>query len=72
MKLASRTKAKAVGGHRVFNFLAVDTPHRDWSLVDGFCFRNLIVGHTNTLNYYQAMNDTGTPAARVSTMGWLT
>ncbi|GAB4816509.1 hypothetical protein N2152v2_003555 [Parachlorella kessleri] len=45
-------------------YAAMSEDVRDWSLVDGFCFRNLIVGHTNTLNYYQAMNDTGTPAAR--------
>lgn len=31
---------------------------RDLSLADGHCFKNLIVGKTNTLNYYQPMNFT--------------
>lgn len=28
----------------------------DFSLVDGHCFKSLLVGKTNTLNYYQAVN----------------
>lgn len=31
---------------------------RDFSLVDGHCFKALFVGKSNTLNYYQSMNQT--------------
>ena len=34
-------------------------PRRDWSIMDGWCFRNLIVGKASTLNFYQAINTTG-------------
>lgn len=30
----------------------------DFSLADGHCFKSLLVGKTNTLNYYQAVNNT--------------
>jgi Glycosyltransferase 61 len=31
---------------------------RDWSEVEGSCFRNLVVGKSSTLNFYQAINNT--------------
>ncbi len=31
---------------------------RDWSEVEGSCFRNLVVGKSATLNFYQAINTT--------------
>jgi hypothetical protein len=37
---------------------AMTTDIRDFSLVDGHCFKALYVGKTNTLNYYQPINQT--------------
>lgn len=37
---------------------AMTTDIRDFSLVDGHCFKALFVGKSNTLNYYQSMNQT--------------
>lgn len=31
---------------------------RDWSTIEGSCFRHLIVGKSSTLNFYQAINNT--------------
>ena len=38
---------------------------RDWSVIEGWCFRNLIVGKTSTLNFYQALNASAAPPERV-------
>eukprot|EP00887_Chlorella_sp_A99_P006086 scaffold22.g6086.t1 len=37
-------------------YVAMTDDVRDWSRVDGWCFRNLIVGKTSTLNFYQPVN----------------
>ncbi len=39
-----------------FNLSLLPPPRSDFSLVDGHCFKSLLVGKTNTLNYYQAVN----------------
>jgi hypothetical protein len=31
---------------------------RDWSNIDGACFKELIIGKSSTLNFYQAINNT--------------
>lgn len=36
---------------------------RDFSLLDGACYKELIFGKTNTLNFYQAQNVTANPIA---------
>ena len=33
--------------------IATHPPHRDLSGLEGYCFRNLVVGKTSTLNFYQ-------------------
>lgn len=43
---------------------------RDLSLADGHCFKNLIVGKTNTLNYYQPMNFTANTTVCVGVPLW--
>ncbi|KAL4441531.1 hypothetical protein ABPG77_002035 [Micractinium sp. CCAP 211/92] len=44
---------------------AMTTDIRDLSLADGHCFKNLIVGKTNTLNYYQPMNFTANTTVHI-------
>jgi hypothetical protein len=44
---------------------AMSTDVRDFSLVDGHCFKSLLVGKTNTLNYYQAVNSTSEIQAHI-------
>lgn len=39
-------------------YSAMTTDVRDWSLIDGSCFKDLTVGKTSTLNFYQALNAT--------------
>ena len=45
-------------------------PCSDFSLVDGHCFRGLILGKTNTLNYYQAANFSAPTQVCVSRVRW--
>jgi hypothetical protein len=40
-------------------YSAMTTDVRDWSVINGACFRDLTIGKTSTLNFYQAVNQTG-------------
>lgn len=43
----------------------------DFSLADGHCFKSLIVGKSNTLNYYQAVNGTSEIQVRLGGGGFV-